>query len=127
MGRPSFEGRGTGRRERLRPEREVANEPGEVNEVARPRVLDGAGEGQGMELLGDMLVHGIDGEPPSLEAEALDDWVGQAGLELADDEVGGADVDLEADKLRRGAPRGRSGGRRQVVPRARPGAPRPRS
>jgi hypothetical protein len=46
MRRATIEGRDTGDREGLRAEREVADEPDEIDEVARPGVLDVAWEGQ---------------------------------------------------------------------------------
>ena len=55
-----------------------------------------------MELLGEVLVDGVDGEVRSPEADPLDNRVGEIGLEVADDDVRGADVDLEANEL--GAP-----------------------
>jgi len=62
MRRLALEGRAARYRQGVRPEREVADEPDEVDEVARPRVLDVPREGQGVELLGDVLLDRVDGE-----------------------------------------------------------------
>jgi hypothetical protein len=85
-------------RESLRSEREAADEPGEVHEVASPGVLDVAREREGMELLGNVLVDRIDREARSPEAQPLEDRIGKVRLELANDDVGSADVDLEPDE-----------------------------
>ena len=52
-----------------------------------------------MELLGEVLVDGIDGEPRPPEAEPLDNRIGKVGLEVTDDDVRGTDIDLETDEL----------------------------
>ena len=78
----------------------MADEPGEVHEVASPGVLNIPRQGQGVELLGEVLVDGIDREPRLPEAQPLDDRIGEVGLEFADDDVRGTDVNLEADELR---------------------------
>jgi hypothetical protein len=65
----------------------VADEPDEVNEIARPGLLDIARERQGMELLGDVLIDRVDREPRSAKAQPLEDRIGVVGLELADDHV----------------------------------------
>jgi hypothetical protein len=56
-------GRDARDRQRLRADREVVDEQDQVDEVARPGVLDIPRQGQGMELLGEVLIDWIDGEP----------------------------------------------------------------
>jgi len=79
----------------------VVDEPDEVDEVTSSGVLDIPREGQGVKLLGEVLVDGRRevAEPRLPEAEPLEDRVGPIGLEIADDDVGGTDIDLEADEL----------------------------
>jgi hypothetical protein len=83
----------------------VADEPRQVDEVARPRVLDVPRQNQGVEILSDVLIDRIDREPRPAEAELLEDGIGEVGLELADDDVGSTDIDLEADELGAGEAR----------------------
>lgn len=99
MRRPPLEGRDARDRESLRSEREMADEPDEVDEIARPRVLNIARERQGVELLRDVLIDRVDRESRPTEAEPLEDRIGEVGLELADDHVSRTDIDLEADEL----------------------------
>lgn len=97
--RPAVERRATSIDEGLRSEREVLAEPCKIDEVSCAGVVDVAGQGQGMELLGDVLRDGVDRVAVAYEAEPLDDRVGEVFLEVADDDVGCAHVDLELDQL----------------------------
>ncbi len=63
MGRPALERRDARDRQRVGSEREVVHEPDQVDEVASSGVLDIPREGQGVELLGEVLIDWIDGEP----------------------------------------------------------------
>ena len=83
----------------------MVDEPREIDEIASPGVLNIPRQGEGVELLGEVLVDGIDRKPRPPEAQPLDDRVGEAGLERADDDVGRADVDLETDELGAREPR----------------------
>ena len=76
MGRAALERRDARDRKRVGTEREAADEPDKIDEVASPGVLDIPRQRQGVELLGEVLVDGIDGEPRTSEAEPLDDRVG---------------------------------------------------
>jgi hypothetical protein len=100
MRRAAFEGRDACDRQRFGAEREVVHEPDKVDEITSSGVLDVPRERQGVELLGEVLVDGIDREPRPPEAEPLEDRVGEVGLEVLDDDIGGADINLEADELR---------------------------
>lgn len=62
MRRAALKGRDARDRERVRSEREMANEPGEIDEVARSSVLDVTREGQGVKLLGEVLVDRVNRE-----------------------------------------------------------------
>ena len=63
MGRSALERCYARDREGIGSEREVADEPDEIDEVASSGVLDVPRERQGVELLGEVLIDGIDGEP----------------------------------------------------------------
>lgn len=62
MRRAALERRDAGDRQRVGSEREVTDEPEEIDEVASPGVLDIPRERQGVELLGEVLIDWIDGE-----------------------------------------------------------------
>lgn len=63
MRRAALERRNARDRKRVGSEREMVHEPGKVDEVTSSGVLNVPRQRQGVELLGDVLIDGIDGEP----------------------------------------------------------------